>query len=95
MKSNQLISSLSYFSLFFAPFLFPVAVYFIVDDDSVKEHAKKAFLSHLFPIIFIPFIIFFAIQQSGALTVLFIILVILANIGVFIWNVVKGIKVLM
>ena len=48
-KTNKIIASLNYFSVFFAPFLLPIAVYFIVDHHEVKEHAKKALISHIVP----------------------------------------------
>ncbi|MGG0188230.1 DUF4870 domain-containing protein, partial [Bacillus rhizoplanae] len=53
MKSNNILSSLCYFSIFFAPFLFPIIVFFIAEGD-VKYHAKKALWTHI-----IPFIILF------------------------------------
>ena len=48
MKGNNILSSLCYFSIFFAPFLLPIIVYFVAEDE-VKYHAKKAFWSHVFP----------------------------------------------
>nr|WP_233252884.1 MULTISPECIES: DUF4870 domain-containing protein [unclassified Geobacillus] len=49
MNSNKVLASLCYFSIFFAGFIFPIVVYFVADDQAVKQHAKKAFLSHLIP----------------------------------------------
>ncbi|MBD8071475.1 DUF4870 domain-containing protein [Bacillus sp. PS06] len=99
MDTNRLISSLCYFSVFFAGFIFPIAVYFIVPEREVKNHAKKAFLSHLIPLLTIPLfiIMFFSFSQTGHLEFGFIgvaLLFGLVNIIVVIWNVVKGIKVL-
>lgn len=105
METNKLISSLCYFSIFFAGFILPVAVYFIVDDLEVKTHAKRAFLSHLIPLVTIPlFIIPFFIMGAGGgepdtffafgLPIFMFLIIGGVNLAVMIWNVVKGIKVL-
>src|SRR5699024_8196626 len=41
-----------YFSVFFAPFLFPIVVYFVVGLE-VKRHAKKALWSHFITLVVI------------------------------------------
>ncbi|WP_102344891.1 DUF4870 domain-containing protein [Bacillus sp. Marseille-P3661] len=100
MNTDRLISSLCYFSIFFAGFILPVVIYFIVDSSEIKEHAKKAFLSHLIPLITIPFIVIpwlftgveptlFAISGIAAFLLIGAI-----NLIVLIWNVYKGVKVL-
>ncbi|NQD52466.1 DUF4870 domain-containing protein, partial [Bacillus altitudinis] len=33
MRENKILSSLCYFSIFFAPFLFPIIVYFLGKDE--------------------------------------------------------------
>ncbi|WP_240322192.1 hypothetical protein, partial [Serratia marcescens] len=53
------------FSVFFAGFLFPLVVFFVTEDKDTKRHAKKAFLSHLIPLIPVPFVIYSAIVQVG------------------------------
>ncbi|WP_240514898.1 DUF4870 domain-containing protein, partial [Bacillus cereus] len=45
---NVILSSLCYFSIFFAPFFFPILLYLICEGE-VKYHAKKAFWTHLIP----------------------------------------------
>ncbi|WP_017756399.1 DUF4870 domain-containing protein [Calidifontibacillus oryziterrae] len=100
MDTNRIVSSLCYFSLFFAPFLFPIIVYFIVDHSEVKNHAKKSFLSHLIPIITVPIVAVPVLLSSGEPTMLAVggifafLLIGAINIGVLIWNVVKGVKIL-
>ncbi|WP_226671490.1 DUF4870 domain-containing protein [Metabacillus litoralis] len=103
-KTNKLIASLNYFSVFFAPFLLPIAVYFIVDHHEVKEHAKKALISHIVPFISIIALIILVVfsgfsnpTEATFLSVFFggIIVVGIINLIVFIWNIVKGIKLLM
>ncbi|KFN01700.1 DUF4870 domain-containing protein [Bacillus clarus] len=102
MKGNNILSSLCYFSIFFAPFLLPIIVYFVAEDD-VKYHAKKAFWSHIFPYA----ILFGGLALSGAFGLGFgesegvgiaiaitYVVFILVGIYYFIWNIVKGVKVL-
>ncbi|GIN86381.1 membrane protein [Heyndrickxia sporothermodurans] len=100
MKENNLLSSLCYFSIFFAPFLFPIIVYFL-GSESVKVHAKKSLWTHLIPYL----ILLGGIGISGSLGfsawnymgigfVITYIIFIVIGVYFFIWNIVKGIKVL-
>jgi hypothetical protein len=104
METNKVISALCYFSIFFAGFIFPIIVYFVSDNPHVKKDAKAALLSHIIPIIAIPFLfagIFLDIgifATGSGLPVFFFLMVglfILINIIIVIWNVYKGIKVLL
>lgn len=102
METNKVLAALSYFSVLFAGFIFPLVVYFVTDDSNVKKHAKKAFLSHLIPLIPIPLIFIVVINditgnQGEVFPVLLIIgigLSIILSLGVLIWNIIKGVKVL-
>ncbi|WP_442596242.1 DUF4870 domain-containing protein [Neobacillus sp. D3-1R] len=102
METNKVLSALSYFSVLFAGFLFPLVVYFVTEDQRVKYHAKKALLSHLIPLIPVPFIfigIFLDINSSGemefpAISFLAMIISIILSLIVLIWNIIKGVKVL-
>ena len=60
LMNNKLLAALCYFSVFFAPFLLPVIVFFITDDREVKFHAKRSLVSHLVPVVLLiaGFIIF-------------------------------------
>ncbi|MEH6888806.1 DUF4870 domain-containing protein [Bacillus sp. JJ864] len=102
MKGNQILSSLCYFSIFFAPFLLPIIVYFIAEDD-VKYHAKKALWTHVIPYV----ILFGGLALSGVFGLsmgesrgvgiaIIATYVIFAVVGIyyFVWNIVKGVKVL-
>ncbi|MFD1739363.1 DUF4870 domain-containing protein [Bacillus salitolerans] len=97
--TNKLLSALCYFSIFFAGFILPIVIYFIVSDREVKDHAKGAFLSHVIPLVTIPVFVFGGIM-SGVAEGFFIILIIgfivtfIVNIVVVVWNVIKGIQVL-
>jgi hypothetical protein len=104
METNKVLSALCYFSIFFAGFLFPLIVYFVSDNPYVKKDAKAAFLSHLLPVVAVPLVIAglfldMGVFASGAglpiFTVIMIGLAILLSVVVVIWNVYKGIKVLL
>jgi hypothetical protein len=103
ITTNKVLSALSYFSVLFAGFIFPIVVYFISDDELVKSHAKKAFLSHLIPLITIPLVIIAVLIDfsTGTGAVFPIFAFIGAGLGgllsliVVIWNIIKGVKVLM
>ncbi|WP_026694475.1 DUF4870 domain-containing protein [Peribacillus kribbensis] len=100
MNKDKILASLSYFSIFFAPFLLPLIIYFVSDNFYVKGHAKKALLSHLVPFLGIIMIITGIIGDfaNGGLPVFFIIGIIvygLLSFIVLIWNIVKGIRLLM
>jgi hypothetical protein len=97
METRRVLSGLSYLSIFFAGFIFPLVVYLATSDEVTKMHAKKALLSHLIPLIPLPLLIFAIIQEapSGqfpAFTIVCIIIMILISIVVAIWNIVKGVK---
>ncbi|WP_409272205.1 DUF4870 domain-containing protein [Neobacillus sp. SCS-31] len=97
MDTRKILSGLCYFSIFFAPFLFPIVVYFVVDDSITKEHAKKALLSHLIPFVAIPIALLGAMAGAGSdagfgIAIIGMGIYGILSIGVIIWNVVKGIK---
>lgn len=88
--------------MLFAPFLLPIIIYFVVDHQEVKQHAKKAIVSHIIPFLSIigVIIMFFLTVGSSSSedTIIFsmiigFLLVGFINIIVFIWNIVKGIRI--
>ena len=101
MEGNKLLASLCYFSVFFAPFLFPIIVYFVAKHERVKMHAKKSFLSHLIPVVIVLvagglFLFFVIIGVDGWIGLPFIGVMIggVVHVVVIIWNIIKGIQVL-
>lgn len=95
MSVEKVMSSLCYFSVFFAPFLFPIIVFFVLRDEEVSYHAKRAVVSHLLPFItLILALIAVFVMNVGSVIILGIIVFGLLNVIVFIWNIVKGIQVL-
>jgi formate-dependent nitrite reductase membrane component NrfD len=101
METNKVLSALSYFSILFAGFLFPLVVFLVVQDPSTKEHAKKALFSHLIPIITAPFVglaVYYDVSHGNdafpVVTLSCVAVMVLIGIIVLIWNIVKGVKVL-
>ncbi|MGM0838343.1 MAG: helix-turn-helix domain-containing protein [Bacillota bacterium] len=105
MFSNRnFISSLSYFSFFFAPFFFPLLT-MIFGYEEIKRHGKRALISHLIPIatfifmVFIYMIIYFLSAKiegigvpSSTVVGSSMFLLALITIGVAIWNIKEGVK---
>lgn len=105
MDTNKGLSALNYFSVFFAPFIVPIIVYFVSSDPEVKRHAMRALLSHIIPIVLgiVLFVILFAVgifgMQGNEETVFIVWVIFVLGYGglylaITIWNVVQGIKVL-
>lgn len=102
MESRKVLSSLCYFSIFFAGFIFPLVVYFASSDQGTKVHAKKSLFSHLIPLILMPFVVVAVINDSvnfqneiPVFTIISLIAIAISGIAVTIWNIVKGVKVLL
>lgn len=51
LTNHRILSSLCYFSVFISPLLLPFIVYLVSDDSTVKKHAKRAFISHIIPVV--------------------------------------------
>lgn len=100
-RNDKIFSSLCYFSIFFAGFLFPLIIYFVTTEEKVKSHAKGALVSHLIPVFTICMaIVTFSGEllgtQShfpfGGIALLFVSAIL--SFIIMIWNVFKGIQVL-
>ncbi|MFD2703077.1 DUF4870 domain-containing protein [Paenibacillus shunpengii] len=90
---RQLLSSLSYFSIFFAPFLFPLIIWIVAKDDYITKHAKRALFSHVFPFVAaIPLLYFLFTADHPASIIGYIIVFFVIYFGSFIYNVYQGIK---
>ena len=104
MQETKVLNALSYFSVIFAPFIVPLVVWIVGNDEGVKYHAKRALISHIIPVVAI--VIFFFAVIAGGLTgglesdaggIWFLggfIALILVYIISFIWNIIQGIKVI-
>ncbi|MFL6560634.1 MAG: DUF4870 domain-containing protein [Bacillus sp. (in: firmicutes)] len=101
METRKVLSSLCYFSIFFAGFLFPLIVYLATGDEVTKRHAKKSLLSHLIPLIPTALMVFTILYDISTLndristfTIISIIVLLLTWVIVIIWNIIKGVKIL-
>ena len=101
MFSNRsLLSALNYFSLFFAPIVFPL-ITLIFGYKEMKQHGKRAFISHLIPtatLIVIGISYYISAKLAGTQTPNSIlvsggsILIILFMFGVSVWTGKEGVK---
>nr|WGD62420.1 hypothetical protein P5648_18605 [Bacillus subtilis]WGD75596.1 hypothetical protein P5631_19250 [Bacillus subtilis]WGD87879.1 hypothetical protein P5656_18990 [Bacillus subtilis] len=105
MNRNQaIIASLCYFSVFIAPIIVPIVAYFVVNEKETKRHAIRSLISHIVP--FVGWLFLFIALLGGAVAIdgdsllpVFVIIggaviYFLVVIGIIIWNVIQGIKVL-
>ncbi|MGJ7920230.1 DUF4870 domain-containing protein [Neobacillus sp. LXY-4] len=101
MEQEKILSALSYFSVFFFGGIFPLIIYFASGNEEVKRHSKRAFFSHIVPLITVPFVIWSIVlgltgHQATVPYVIVPTLIVcfILDLVVFIWNIVQGIKVL-
>ena len=101
METRKVLSGLSYFSIFFAGFIFPFIVWLASSDTVTKQHAKKALLSHLIPVIPMIFMVFTIVYEAvnfqnelPVLTIISIVVTAIVWLVVVIYNLIKGVKVL-
>ncbi|UHA74389.1 DUF4870 domain-containing protein [Paenibacillus sp. 481] len=94
MEPRYLLAALSYFSIFFGGVLIPLVIALVTNDSYTKHHAWKALVSHVLPFAFI--LVFIISLLSGSVTISFGLglLFFFISIGLVIWNVVMGIRVL-
>lgn len=99
-KNNQVLSSLNYFGIFFAPFLLPLVIMLVTKDDEVRFHAKRSILSHLLILIILIvvmglstiFYIFHPAKLTAGVLIIGYMLAGVISIILVIWNVVQGIQ---
>lgn len=104
MNSNKIINGLSYISIIFAPFLFPLIVLLVSNDTDVKSHARHALKLHIVPVLLT--IAIFAVtgltglfsqsqQATGVVFVIALIAIIILDVAIAVYNIVIGIKLLL
>ncbi|CAM3904343.1 DUF4870 domain-containing protein [Mesobacillus zeae] len=104
MNTNKLLSGFCYLSFLFGiGVISPLAVWIASKDTEVKGHAKKAFFSQLIPMSGVVLVVYFAWADLALLNsseeAPYRTLVAIAGTGLitfiaYIWNLVKGLKVL-
>lgn len=105
MDNTKGLHALSYLSAFFAPFLFPIIIYFVSKEESIRYHSKRALISHIIPIVLgiVLFLAFFITASTAdqlvgdfvtySFIIGFIVYVVL-TCAILIWNLVQAVKVL-
>ncbi|EAH3791296.1 DUF4870 domain-containing protein [Listeria monocytogenes] len=105
MNDHRILNALSYFSILFAPIIVPVLIWIFAKSEEVSHHAKVALLTHIIPTIagFLCFSsIFVTATTRGGLLAnvsLFVtgslfVFTLVAVVGLFIFNIVRGIQML-
>jgi transcriptional regulator with XRE-family HTH domain len=102
ISNRRLLASLNYFSIFFSPFIFPLITMRFGESD-IKDHGRRAFLSHSIPValyVIMVIVVYLSAYITGADQPNSILIIsgagflALITLGVAIWNVVQGVKVL-
>ncbi|MFE8701601.1 DUF4870 domain-containing protein [Cytobacillus sp. FJAT-54145] len=101
METRKVLAAISYFSVLFAGIIVPLIIMLVAEDQEVRDHSKKALLSHLIPLIPVPIILISAFvhfdSNQNTFPIFFFFGVgatVILSLIVLIWNIVKGIKVL-
>lgn len=104
MSKKQILSALAYLSILFTPFIFPLIIWIVCRDEPfIRHHAAVALWLHLIPLLlWIAAIIFLVIgglltshlQYFGAGMIIILGLILLTSLVIFIYNLYKGIKLL-
>lgn len=104
MTKKQVLGALSYLSILFAPFIFPLIVWIVCRDEPfIRHHAAAALWLHLIPILLtISAIVLLGIsglftthmQYLGAGVVIALGLILLISLICFVYSLYKGIKLL-
>lgn len=107
-QTDRILSALAYFSIFFLGFIFPAVLWFVTNNPEVRRHAAAAFISHCIPVVcgFLLFILgivsglgVYVMNAEGPVSIAAMIILFgvfgLISLIVAIWNVYKGVKLLM
>ncbi|KGR86614.1 MULTISPECIES: DUF4870 domain-containing protein [Lysinibacillus] len=106
MENQKILAAFSYLSIFFAPFIVPLIVYFVTKDSDVKRHSIRALVSHLIPFVFgiLFFIVFvfstFSLDPTSSNKTMMIIwftsfaIYALVSLGIVIWNIIQAVRVI-
>ena len=106
MENQKILAAFSYLSIFFAPFIVPLIVYFVTKDSDVKRHSIRALVSHLIPFVFgiLFFIVFvfstFSLDPTSSNKTVMIIwfasfaIYALVSLGIVIWNIIQAVRVI-
>lgn len=104
MTKNQVVSSLSYLSILFAPFIFPLIIWIICRNEPfIRHHAAIALWLQLLPLLLgticlislgVTGLATSSWKITGAMIVILLGIIALVTLLIFIYNLYKGIKLL-
>lgn len=107
MDQSKGLSALGYLSYYFAPFIVPIVLFFVTKEETVRYHAKRAFISHSIPVVLgivfiVPFFIYAVLMDSSGQLGDKMLIILVAGSIIFaiitfilaIWNLIQAIKVL-
>jgi len=106
MENQKILSAFSYLSIFFAPFIVPLIVYFVTKDSDIKRHSIRALVSHLVPFVFgiLFFIVFvfstFSLDPTSSNSTVMIVwfisfaIYVIVSLGIVIWNIIQAVRVI-
>lgn len=102
--TNRIVNTLSYISILFLPVIFPLIVWIVAGPDhpNIKHHAKQAFWSQIFPLIYGIFAILVlslsawnsALPHLGVLGGILLTFALLLALLLYIYNIAMAIKML-
>lgn len=102
IPNRRLLASLNYFSIFFAPFLFPL-ITIIAGETDMKIHGKRVFISRSIPaVVYLTVMIVVYLgsytngiaQSDSGLVITGMTMFAITTISVVIWNITQGVKVI-
>lgn len=106
--SQKLLCFLSYISILFLPVILPLIIWIVANnsDATVASHAKRAFISQLFPAIYLIVVALIymvmglsgmaVIRQAGGwLAGLLLVLALLISLVLYIYNLAMAVRVLL
>lgn len=102
-STNKIVNGFSYISILFAPILFPLIVWVLSGTNTdMKGHAQRALWLHILPVI-LTIVAFILVGSTGLLTnnaehtgwvtVILFGIVALVDFGLFIYNLIVGLKI--
>lgn len=104
MNPNKLINAISYLSVLVAPVLIPLIIWILAKDADVTQNAKKAFWLQIPPFLLIAILLIFIgviglttndARVTGLTTLILFVVLGVISVGLYIYNIVLGIKSLM
>ncbi|GAA3622281.1 DUF4870 domain-containing protein [Secundilactobacillus similis] len=104
MTTRKVVNALSYISIIFAPFLFPIIVWFLSrDDPDMHHHAGRAAWLHLIPIVLTVIVLIISgvvgvatndSVSTGGTAFFLLLLAGIVDLVLYVYNIYFGLKIL-